>query len=192
MNDLARDIRFAFRSLLHAPGFAAAAVVALGLGTGATTAVFSLRDGVVLRPLPYPDPDRLVMLWGTNDERGLTHERLSPVNLMDYRELEADTAGKRIASPAAAVGNCPGFTPASAQWNLPESVPLFEALDFALGIVASLAVALLNGAYELVAAALDPVEVVIGQVAPLLLDLALDLVPLALEGRLVHAGLLPK
>lgn len=84
MNDLARDIRFAFRSLLRAPGFAAAAVVALGLGTGATTAVFSLRDGVVLRPLPYPDPDRLVMLWGTNDERGLTHERLSPVNLMDY------------------------------------------------------------------------------------------------------------
>ena len=46
-----------------------------------------LLDRVVLRPLPYPEADRLVMTWETNDGRGLVHERLSPVNFMDYRAL---------------------------------------------------------------------------------------------------------
>ena len=49
--------------------------------------MFSLLDRIVLRPLPYPDPDRLVMVWETNDAKGLSHERLSPVNFMDYRGL---------------------------------------------------------------------------------------------------------
>src|SRR4029453_17033459 len=62
-------------------------VLALALGIGATTAVFTLLDRVVLRPLPYPDPDRLTMVWETNDTKGLTHERLSPVNFMDSRAL---------------------------------------------------------------------------------------------------------
>lgn len=88
MDEIVRDVRYAFRSLFRSRGFAAAAIVALGLGTGAATAVFSLLDGVVLRPLPYREPGRLVMLWETNREQGLTHERLSPVNLMDYRELD--------------------------------------------------------------------------------------------------------
>jgi putative ABC transport system permease protein len=61
--------------------------VALALGVGATTAVFTLLDHVVLRPLPYPDADRLVMTWETNDSKGLAHERLSPVNFLDYRGL---------------------------------------------------------------------------------------------------------
>jgi predicted permease len=89
MADFISDLRLAFRSLLRARGFAVAAVVALGLGTGAATAVFSLLDGVVLRPLPYEAPERLVMLWDTQREQGLTHERVSPVNLMDYRELDS-------------------------------------------------------------------------------------------------------
>ena len=87
MDQLLHDIRFGWRLLRRSPGFTTAAVLALGLGIGATTAVFTLLDRVVLRPLPYPDPDRLTMVWETNDSKSLAHERLSPVNFMDYRGL---------------------------------------------------------------------------------------------------------
>ena len=84
---LVQDVRFGCRLLWRNPAFTAAAVLALALGIGATTAVFTLLDQVVLRPLPYPDADRLATVWETNDAKGLSHERLSPVNFMDYRGL---------------------------------------------------------------------------------------------------------
>ena len=87
MDTLLQDVRFAFRLLRRSPGFTIAAVLALALGIGATTAVFTLLDRVVLRPLPYPDPDRLVMVWDTKASSGLTHERISPVTFGDYRAL---------------------------------------------------------------------------------------------------------
>jgi predicted permease len=73
--------------LRRTPAFTIAAVVALALGVGATTAIFTVLDRVVLRPLPYPDPDRLLMVWDTNDGKGLAHERISPVTFGDYRGL---------------------------------------------------------------------------------------------------------
>lgn len=87
MDTLLQDVRFGLRQLRRTPAFTAAAVVALALGIGATTAVFTLLDRVVLRPLPYPNADRLLMTWETNDAKALTHERLSPVNFVDYRGL---------------------------------------------------------------------------------------------------------
>jgi hypothetical protein len=87
MDALLQDIRFAWRLLRRTPGFTIAAVLALALGIGATTAIFSVLDRVVLRPLPYPDPDRLTMVWEANDGKGLSHERISPVNFVDYRAL---------------------------------------------------------------------------------------------------------
>src|SRR3982074_3136419 len=87
MDQLLQDIRFACRLLWRSPGFTIAAVLALALGIGATTAIFSVLDRVVLRPLPYPDADRLAMVWEANDGKGLTHERISPVNFVDYRAL---------------------------------------------------------------------------------------------------------
>ena len=87
MDTLFQDVRFGWRQLRRTPGFTAAAVLALALGIGATTAIFSVLDRVVLRPLPYPDADRLTMLWEVNDAKGLTHERISPVNFGDYRAL---------------------------------------------------------------------------------------------------------
>src|SRR5688572_9614627 len=85
LTGLWQDVRYALRTFVKQPTFAVAAVVALGLGAGAATAVFSLLDAVVLRGLPYADAERLVMLWDTNAEEELTHEPLSPVNVLDYR-----------------------------------------------------------------------------------------------------------
>src|SRR5438128_3898227 len=62
LDDVRRDVSYAARGLARNPGFAIAAVVTLALGIGATTAVFSVVDAVLLRPLPYPDSDRLVRL----------------------------------------------------------------------------------------------------------------------------------
>lgn len=62
MTGIVRDLRYALRTLARSPGFAVAAVVILGLGIGATTAIFTVVDGVLLRPLPYPQSDRIVWL----------------------------------------------------------------------------------------------------------------------------------
>ena len=96
MDTLFQDIRFGWRLLRRTPGFTLAAVLALALGVGATTAIFTVLDRVVLRPLPYPNPDRLAMVWDTNPGKALTHERISPVTFNDYRSLDhvfADAAG---------------------------------------------------------------------------------------------------
>ena len=91
-----RDIPYAVRSLRRSPSFTIAAVLALGLGIGSAAAVFSMLDGVVLRPLPYREPHQLVMLAETNPGKNLEHEGLSPVNFVDYRGLTSafeDLAG---------------------------------------------------------------------------------------------------
>jgi putative ABC transport system permease protein len=63
MNSFLRDIRFAARTIARTPSFFIVVVLTLGLGVGATTAIFSVVNGVLLRPLPYPSPDRIVQLW---------------------------------------------------------------------------------------------------------------------------------
>jgi hypothetical protein len=96
MDAFLQDLRFGVRMLVRSPAFSAAAVLALGLGIGASTAVFSVLDGVVLRPLPYSDPGRLVMIWDANPGTGLAHEPISPVTFLDDRALSQvfeDAAG---------------------------------------------------------------------------------------------------
>lgn len=91
-----RDIPYALRSLRRNLSFTMAAVLALGLGTGSAAAVFTLLEGVVLRPLPYREPQRIVMLSEVNHVKSLEHEGLSPVNFVDYRGLTTvfeDAAG---------------------------------------------------------------------------------------------------
>ena len=81
--DLVQDLRYAQRSLLRAPGFAAVAIVTLALGIGANTALFSVVSGVLLRPLPFPDPDHLVRVWAFVPSSNLRRSPATP----DYREL---------------------------------------------------------------------------------------------------------
>jgi putative ABC transport system permease protein len=87
--------RLAFRQFTRHPAFAIVTVLVLGLATGASVAVYTVVDAVLLKPLPYAAPDRLVTIWDSNQPRGLTHEPMSPVTLMDYRRLDAfaDVAG---------------------------------------------------------------------------------------------------
>ncbi len=88
MKTLLQDLRYAGRLLLRSPGFSLAVVLTLALGIGANLAIFSVVDAVVLSPLPYRQPDRLVSIWEANLPEGLEHERIAPPNFADYRRLE--------------------------------------------------------------------------------------------------------
>ncbi len=88
METILQDIRYGFRSLIMTPAFTAVAVIVLVLGIGANTAIFTVVNSVLLRPLPYPESDQLVMLWETNPRFQIGVDTL-PVthgNFMDWRE----------------------------------------------------------------------------------------------------------
>ena len=83
--DLSRDVRFALRSYGRTPGFTIVALLTLALGIGTTTAAFSIIDGVLIRPLPYPDSERIVALTG-RDSAGNDIPTVSAPNFYDWRE----------------------------------------------------------------------------------------------------------
>ncbi len=80
-----QDVRFAVRGMLRKRGVAVTALVMLALGTGANTSIFSVVSAVLLRPLPYKDADRLVMVWGNNRSRGFDTDQVSPLDFADWR-----------------------------------------------------------------------------------------------------------
>jgi predicted permease len=87
----ARNVRYAVRALGHTPGFTLTVVLTLALGIGANTAVFSAIDAVLLRPLPYPDGDRLVLINQTRE--GSSETRIAPVRLQDWNRLNTTFDG---------------------------------------------------------------------------------------------------
>jgi predicted permease len=85
LKDLWQDLRYAVRALLKRPGFTLVAVATLTLGVGATSAIFSVVNSVLLRPLPYKDSERVVQVWENNLKRGWTRDTISPLNFEDWR-----------------------------------------------------------------------------------------------------------
>src|SRR6476620_11648740 len=84
MDTLIKDIRYGLRGLWKRPGFTVIALITLALGIGANTAIFSLINGVLIRPLPFREPDRLVWSWG-NIRNGGNRASVSPLDYLDYR-----------------------------------------------------------------------------------------------------------
>src|SRR4029453_9278855 len=86
MQKLLHDLRFGARILSKKPGFTLIAVLAIALGTGAVTTIFSAADATMMRPFSFPNQDRLVMLFERNPEVGITRGSASPGNVMVWRE----------------------------------------------------------------------------------------------------------
>src|SRR5919107_370806 len=85
METIFTDIRYGFRSLLKRPGATVIALVTLGLGIGVNTAIFSAVDSVLLRPLPFKDPERLVSIWEQGLKMGINQNEVAPANFFDLR-----------------------------------------------------------------------------------------------------------
>jgi putative ABC transport system permease protein len=83
---LRQDVRFAIRTLTRRPGFATVAVLTLGVGMGATTAIFSLIDSVLLKPLPFHEPDRLATVWEGRPRFNQPRMQVAPANYADWKQ----------------------------------------------------------------------------------------------------------
>ena len=137
--DLWQDLRYSARMLRKSPGFSFIAVLTLALGIGANTAIFSVVNTVLLRPLPYPDSDRLVRLWVNLHRPGLEESVSSAPELIDYRaesrsferiagytwrgfNLTGDDAPERIVGARASTDLFPllGVSPVLGRWFLTE------------------------------------------------------------------------
>ncbi len=100
MDTLLQDLRYAVRQLARSPGFTIPAVLTLALGIGANTAIFSVVDGVLLRPTPFEDVGRLMMIWETDRKSGTTRE---PASVPDYLDFQRRTERfERVAAFTAA------------------------------------------------------------------------------------------
>jgi predicted permease len=155
LEGMARDARFGLRQLARSPGFAAAAVMTLALGIGANTAIFSLVEGILLRPLPYGHPDRLVVIWQTTPEH-----RGTGAFFNTYRQFEAFEQSSRSFERLSAMSWASGLRSGPVQWNnkpvemlaFPASRDFFSTLGVAAQLGRTFAPADLNSVCTVVLA----------------------------------------
>src|SRR6185437_7057017 len=122
---LIQDVRYALRQLRKKPGFTAVAVITLALGIGATTAIYSIVDSLLFRPLPYPNASRVVQVWNTFAPRGMTEIPSSEPEFLEYRQSQsfAHFAGFSTGAVTLTGAGVPLRVPAT--WGTSE---LFEVL----------------------------------------------------------------
>jgi predicted permease len=99
LEDFLRDIRFGARSLRRRPGFAAVVVLTLAVGIGGTTAIFGAVHGVLLSPLPYREPERIITVWTSDRIEGREQDDVAPGNFLDWRERQRSFATFAAAQP---------------------------------------------------------------------------------------------
>src|SRR5205823_14364396 len=93
IGDLGQDVRYGLRMLAKNPAFTAIAVLALALGIGANSAIFSVVNAILLRPLPYKNPDQLVMVWENATHLGFPKNTPSPANFLDWQRQNSVFTG---------------------------------------------------------------------------------------------------
>src|SRR5215470_15989131 len=86
IDTILRDLRYTLRAVRHHAGFAAVAILTLAIGIGANTAIFSVVNGVLLKPLPYPDSEQLIGVWHTAPGIGVLNMNVSPTMYFTYRD----------------------------------------------------------------------------------------------------------
>src|SRR5262245_45018232 len=124
------DLRYAVRSLGKASGFSALAVLVLAVGIGATSAIFNLIDGTIIRRLPFADPGRLLMLW--EHAPSYAHNRVSPLNFLDWSEQNHSFAsmaavaggGRTLTSASGVAERIPGQAVTTAFFDVLGIVPI--------------------------------------------------------------------
>jgi hypothetical protein len=137
LEQLTQDLRYALRAMRKSPGFTLTAVLSLVLGIGANTAIFTVVNAVLLRPLPFPEPDRLVQLWESKPSKGYFRNVVNPFNFLDWRErthsfeamaavsgLTTNLTGSAIRSHCPGCRFHPGSFPSSAcppRWAAPSA-----------------------------------------------------------------------
>ncbi len=119
LEDFGQDFRYAMRMLRHRPGFAAVAILTLALGVGASTVMFTVVNGVLLRPLPYPEPDRLVVVHGHSDSWRSDLFGEQNVSYPDFLDCQRDSRSLALAGSLFDGGTISGA-------GLPEYVDLRE------------------------------------------------------------------
>ena len=114
LESLWQDVRYGARLLAKNPGFMVIAVLTLALGIGASTAIFSVVNNVLLRPLPFSDSDRLVRIWEANPKRGYARNVVNPMNFLDWREQN-----RSFGSMAAVVGTSANMNLGNGPFTVP-------------------------------------------------------------------------
>ena len=99
MKNLLHDLRYGVRMLTRSPAFSAIAVLTLALGIGANTAIFSVVNAVLLRPLPYNDSERLALLWSTNSRENNPQQPSSYFDFNDFKQQNQSFTEIAAASP---------------------------------------------------------------------------------------------
>jgi putative ABC transport system permease protein len=126
MEHLGSDVRASVRALTKKPGFTVVVVLTLAVGIAANTAIFSVVNGVLLRPLPYPQDNRVVTVWQSAPKRGVEREETSPANFFDWLEQSRSFEQLGMAEPWSHVLIGDGEPEAIRSWVV--SPGFFEAL----------------------------------------------------------------